>query len=116
MAPYFTVSLVLSYLMGRASALVSPDTSLDTIPISYFGGVNCKGSQENIEILAKMRLIVIEKWAGPCWYECYANLTKTPPIPCQPSCGAENYQMNTIKRAKMANTKLSAVFYLVCLT
>ena len=113
MALYFTVSLVLSYLMGGASALVPPDTSVNTIPISYFGGVNCKErSQENIEMLAKMRLIVIEKWEGPCWYECYANLTKTPPIPCQPSCGAENYQMNTIKRAKMANPKLSAVFYL----
>ena len=100
-------------LLYIVSAIVPPDTSLDTIPISYFGGVNCKErSQENIEMLAKMRLIVIEKWEGPCWYECYANLTKTPPIPCQPSCGADNYQMNTIKRAKMANPKLAAVFYL----
>ena len=58
MALYFTVSLVLSYLMGGASALVPPDTSLDTIPISYFGGVNCKErSQESIEMLAKMRLL-----------------------------------------------------------
>lgn len=63
-------------------------------------------------MLAKMRVIVIEKWEGPCWYECYNNLTMNPPVPCQPSCGAENYQMETIKRAKMANPKLSTVFYL----
>ena len=33
-------------------------------------------------------------------------------IPCQPSCGAENYQLKTIKRAKAFNPKLAAVFYL----
>ena len=53
-----------------------------------------------------------EKWEGPCWHECYANLTRTPPIPCQPSCGAEHYQLETIKRAKTVNPKLAAVFYL----
>ena len=35
-----------------------------------------------------------------------------PPVPCEPSCGAEHYQMETIKRAKAVNPKLSAVFYL----
>ena len=100
-------------VLGDAAAITPPDTSLETIPVSYFGGVNCKErTQENIEMLAKMRLIVIEKWEGPCWYECYSNLTMNPPVPCQPSCGAENYQMNTIKRAKMVNPKLAAVFYL----
>ena len=104
---------VFACLLGEASAITPPDTSLDTLPVGYFGGVNCKErSQENIDMLAKMRVIVIEKWEGPCWYECYANLTMNPPVPCQPSCGAENYQLKTIKRAKAANPKLSAVFYL----
>ena len=99
--------------LGGASAITPPDTSLDTLPVGYFGRVNCKErSQENIDMLAKMRVIVIEKWEGPCWYKCYANLTMNPPVPCQPSCGAENYQLKTIKRAKAANPKLSAVFYL----
>lgn len=94
-------------------AITAPDTSLDTIPVGYFGGVNCtQRAQENIEMLAKMRVIVIEKWEGPCWYECYSNLTMNPPVPCEPSCGAEHYQMETIKRAKAVNPKLSAVFYL----
>ena len=96
-----------------ANAVTPPDMSLDTIPVAYFGGVNCKErSQENIKMLAKMRIIVIEKWEGPCWYQCYANLTMNPPVPCQPSCGAENYQMKTIKCAKAVNPKLAAVFYL----
>lgn len=104
---------LVTFAFSGADAITPPDTSLDTIPVSYFGGVNCKErSQENIEMLAKMRLIVIEKWEGPCWYKCYANLTMKPPVPCQPSCGAENYQMKTIKRAKAVNPKLAAVFYL----
>ena len=108
------VQLLMCIVLGvAASAITPPDTSLDTLPVGYFGGVNCKQrSEENIQMLAKMRVIVIEKWEGPCWYECYANLTMSPPVPCQPSCGAENYQMQTIKRAKAANPKLSAVFYL----
>ena len=105
--------ITLYVLGGVAAAITPPDTSLETLPVGYFGGVNCKErSQDNIEMLAKMRVIVIEKWEGPCWYECYNNLTMNPPVPCQPSCGAENYQMETIKRAKMANPKLSTVFYL----
>ena len=63
-------------------------------------------------MLAKMRIIVIQKWDGPCCFECYANLTINPPVPCQPSCGGENYQMKTIKCAKVANPKLATVFYL----
>ena len=100
-------------ILEESAAIMPPDTSLDTIPVGYFGGVNCKlRSEENIAMLAKMRVIVIEKWEGPCWYECYSNLTMNPPVPCQPSCGAEKYQMATIKRAKEANPKLCAVFYL----
>ena len=107
------VCTIISVMLGGSAAITPPDTSLDTIPVGYFGGVNCKQrSEDNIQMLAKMRVIVIEKWEGPCWYECYNNLTKNPPVPCQPSCGAENYQMNTIKQAKTANPKLSAVFYL----
>ena len=41
--------------VGGAGAITPPDLSLDTIPIGYFGGVNCtQRSQENIEMLAKM--------------------------------------------------------------
>lgn len=110
----FTVAAVLFHLLlALATAITPPDTSLETLPVGYFGGVNCKQrSQESIQMLAKMRVIVIEKWEGPCWYECYANLTMNPPVPCQSSCGAENYQMDTIKRAKTANPNLAAVFYL----
>ena len=109
----FMLVVVAVILVGEAVAITPPDTSLDTLPVGYFGGVNCKTrSQESIQMLAKMRVIVIEKWEGPCWYECYANLTMKPPVPCQPSCGAENYQMETIKQAKTLNPNLAAVFYL----
>lgn len=112
-AAIIVVVHIILCVLGDGAAITPPETSLDTLPVGYFGGVNCnERSQENIKMLAKMRAIVIEKWEGPCWYECYNNLTMVPPVPCQPSCGADNYQMKTIKRAKMANPKLSAVFYL----
>ena len=73
--------IIFMLVLGEAAAITPPDTSLDTLPVGYFGGVNCKQrSQENIEMLAKMRVIVIEKWEGPCWYECYSNLTMNPPV------------------------------------
>ncbi|MCG8622816.1 MAG: hypothetical protein MJE68_12580, partial [Proteobacteria bacterium] len=75
-APAVIVAMhMLACFLGGASAITPPDTSLNTLPVGYFGGVNCKErSQENINMLAKLRVIVIEKWEGPCWYECYANL------------------------------------------
>ncbi len=60
-----------------------------------------------------MRLVVIEKWEGPCWFECLANSTAAqPPRPCDPSCGEEDYQLATIKRIKARNPGVATVFYL----
>ena len=104
---------ILVCMVETALSITTPDTSLDTIPVGYFGGMNCKErAQANIEILAKMRVVVIEKWEGPCWYDCYNNLTQDSPVPCQPSCGAENYQLKTIKQVKKVNPNVTTVFYL----
>ena len=52
---------------GRPAAptLVAPNTSLATIPAAYFGGKGGKSgkrSAANLAMLAKMRLIMLEKW------------------------------------------------------
>lgn len=41
---------ILELVVRGGFAITPPDTSLDTIPVGYFGGVNCKHrAQENIE-------------------------------------------------------------------
>jgi hypothetical protein len=60
-----------------------------------------------------MRLAVIEKWEGPCWFECLANSTvRQPPLPCSPACAEEDYQLATIRKIKAINPGVATVFYL----
>ena len=33
---------ILTLMLSEAAAITPPDTSLDTLPVGYFGGVNCK--------------------------------------------------------------------------
>jgi len=49
------VAGLLFIIICGVGAITAPDTSLDTIPVGYFGGVNCtQRAQENIKMLAKM--------------------------------------------------------------
>ena len=95
------------------------DTSLATIPTGYFGGSGGEGtgastvrSPSSIKELAQQRVVVVEKWEGPCWDECLANSSSTPPLPCNPACGEEMYQLDTLRRIKAINPNVSGVFYL----
>eukprot|EP01052_Picozoa_sp_SAG31_P068444 SAG31_NODE_27251_length_429_cov_0.787879_1_plen_121_part_10 len=80
---------------------LAPSTSLDTLPVVYMGGNSAPRPKENIEMLAKMRYVVIEKWEGPCWNECLANVSKQ--LPCEPSCDEEAVQMATLAAVKKLN-------------
>ena len=51
------------------SAIIAPSTDLDTLPVVYMGGNTLSRPKASVEMLAKMRYIVIEKWEGPCWKE-----------------------------------------------
>lgn len=55
--------------------------------------------------------MVIEKWEGPCWLQCLANSSATPPLPCNPACAEETHQLDTIARIKAVNPNVSTVFY-----
>jgi hypothetical protein len=48
-------------------------------------------------------MVVIEKFEGPCWDECYVH-----PVPgkCVPSCDVERYMLGTARALKAANSKL----------
>ena len=87
-----------------------PSTSLDTLPVVYMGGNSAPRPKENIEMLAKMRYVVIEKWEGACWNECLANVSKQ--LPCESSCDEEAVQMATLAAVKKVNPSVPGIFYL----
>merc|ERR1719272_1809899 len=101
---------------GSRLGLVAPDTSMDTIPVAYFGGKGGKSgprSGKNIAMLAKMRLVILEKWEGPCWDECIANSTMKPtPLPCSSESDVEAGSLALLKELRSLNPKLSTMLYM----
>eukprot|EP01051_Picozoa_sp_SAG22_P020476 SAG22_NODE_4153_length_1366_cov_1.690608_1_plen_341_part_10 len=89
---------------------LAPSTSLDTIPVVYMGGNSAARPAENIEMLAKMRYVVIEKWEGTCWNECLANISKQ--LACEPSCDVEAVQVATLAAVKKLNPSVPGIMYL----
>jgi hypothetical protein len=62
-----------------------PDTNLDTLPVSYYGAAFTR-NEANIDMLSKMRVIVLMQQDGHCWLKCCPfmdNATYT--AACQPS-------------------------------
>ena len=99
----------------------APNTSLATIPVAYFGGhhSNCTSptgcrSETNLQMLAKMRMVMVEKWEGHCYDGCMDNASKN--MPCYPSCNVEGDMIDTLSRAKALahadGRTLTGVFYL----
>ena len=102
---------MLSHLIAPTlfSAITAPDTSLATVPCAYFGGNYERRNDANIAMLAKMRIVMIEKWEGPCWQDCLGNGTGS--LPCQASCGVENDILATFTRIKALNPAVASVLY-----
>ena len=71
-------------LVPETNAIIPVNTSLATVPCAYFGGNAATRGAANINMLSKMRLVMIEKWEGPCWQTCLANMSSPS---CLPSCG-----------------------------
>lgn len=99
-----------AHAVRRGGAIIAPDLSLDTVPIGYFGGNAERRGEANIEMLAKCRLVMLEKWEGHCWQACLAQGPGS--APCQPSCDAEASIMETMRRIKAVNPKVATVMYL----
>ena len=61
-----------------------PDANLDTLPVSYYGAAFTR-TEANIDMLSKMRVIVLMQQDGLCWLKCCPfvdNATYT--AACQP--------------------------------
>ena len=108
-----SIFVLLCFFLATIQAVVPINTSLATLPVGYFGGSkdSIRGPA-NLDMLSRMRVITIEKWEGPCWNECLANSSHNPPIPCESSCGEENYQLATLQAVKQRNPAVAGVFYL----
>ena len=98
--------LLICMLSSSAVMGVAPNVSLATLPVVYFGGINATRTQANLEMLAKMRVVGIEKWEGRCWSDCLFKGTN-----CGPECNVEQYMLDTIRNVKALNPAVSTFFY-----
>lgn len=52
----------IAILASAAHAIIAPNTSLATVPCAYFGGNYAERGADNVAMLSKMRLVMVEKW------------------------------------------------------
>ena len=67
--------IILFALFLALAAARAPDTSLETTPVAYYGA-NWNRSQVNIDVLAKMQMVVLMQEDGHCWATCCPNRFK----------------------------------------
>ena len=61
-----SMRIILFALFLALAAARAPDTSLETTPVAYYGA-NWNRSQVNIDVLAKMQMVVLMQEDGHCW-------------------------------------------------
>ena len=101
--------IAIALLSSVAHAIIAPNTSLATVPCAYFGGNYAQRGAANVDMLSKMRLVMVEKWEGHCWQDCLGNGTGS--APCESSCGVENDILRTLGAVKAANPGVATVLY-----
>jgi hypothetical protein len=104
---FLTLLCAWQFKLSPATA-IAPNMSLATVPTAYFGGNSIRRGDANIEMLSKMRIVMIEKWEGHGWVECLANGSSPS---CLPSCGVENDILETLSRVKALNPGIATVLY-----
>ena len=57
-----------------------------------------------------MRIVMLEKWEGPCWDDCLANATAG--LRCEPACNVEADSLATLRRVRAINPAVTNVLYL----
>eukprot|EP01052_Picozoa_sp_SAG31_P004615 SAG31_NODE_192_length_20788_cov_8.938083_17_plen_175_part_00 len=117
--------LLLRTLPEPGVSVRAPNTSLETIPAAYFGGHHNKPTAfhgnascastgcrpaANVQMLAKMRLIMIEKWEGHCYDGCMYNASKGKA--CFSSCNVEADMLKTLSAAKSINPDVLGIMYI----
>eukprot|EP00038_Savillea_parva_P016780 m.18063 g.18063 ORF g.18063 m.18063 type:complete len:491 (-) comp3561_c0_seq1:59-1531(-) len=89
--------------------VTAPNTSLATVPVGYFGGNAGHRDDASIAMLAKARIVMLEKWEGHCWQDCLNDPSSTA---CLPQCDVESLILDTMQRIKAINPSVSCILYL----
>lgn len=95
----FVVSSFLVSLLHPAHGLrpivrrptITPDMSLSTLPAAYYGSM-WERDDDNIEMLAKMQIVMLMQEEGPCWLICCPNARHAPGGGCDPTVNASQYE------------------------
>merc|ERR1719329_62111 len=98
-----------------AEPILPPDISLATFPVAYYGA-NWNRTDENMEALSKISIVMLLQKDGPCWLNCcphageadkgkcgdahgsYHNGSKLPG--CSPDCDQHGWQDSIFKQLK----------------
>ena len=98
-----------------STGLHGPDPSFRTIPVvshSFYGKKKTEPWPRPpalIANLSKFRMVVIEKFEGPCWDHCFIHRM---PDKCVPSCDVARYQLGTARALKSLNPNISTIIYI----
>ena len=83
-ATVFAAAVAAPAMTRGGAGTGGPDANLDTLPVSYYGAAFTR-TEANIDMLSKMRVIVLMQQEGLCWLKCCPfvdNATYT--AACQP--------------------------------
>jgi len=67
-----TLAALAIALCADGAPVVSPDTSLATLPVAYYGA-NWNRTEENLEALSKLQIVILMQEDGECWLKCCPN-------------------------------------------
>ena len=105
-----SAAAILAATAPSVRGLTTPNISLATLPIGYFGGLTVHPRPHaNLAMLSKLRVVMIEKWEGHCWADCVQNTSVG--LPCRSSCNAEREMMATMKAVKALNPAVAVGYY-----
>ena len=102
---------------AESEPIIPPDTSLSTFPVAYYGA-NWNRTDENMEALSKLSIVILLQKDGPCWLKCCPhapngggtqcgdprgsiphNASKLPG--CDPSCDQHGWQDSVFQKLKV---------------
>ena len=105
-----SAAAILAATAPSVRGLTTPNISLATLPVGYFGGLSVHPHPPaNLAMLSKQRVVMIEKWERHCWADCVQNTSLG--RPCRASCHAEREMMETMKAVKALNPAVAVGYY-----
>lgn len=108
MMQWHCVFIILAAARAVGLPSLAPDTSMRHLPVAYYGA-NWNRSDENIETLSKLQIVVLMQEDGPCWRKCCPTfgpgqcgpLHNASALPgCDSTCDQHGWQSSLFGRIK----------------